>query len=174
MWTKRRRFPLGACAALALFGAFLGWRLGCVKHRPIVADWSATPLVEGSYEVVRVTGGDRLEVRRAGSPSRRVYVVRLLGVGVADHRFKAPARKWLKRRLAGDFCRLEFDKRRLDRQGAFLAYLYVGEALINEELIREGLAAVDLKPDDSAQIARRLDDAQADAIAAKRGVWAEP
>lgn len=171
MWAKRRRFPLRACAVLALIAAFFGWRIGCRHDRPISADWSSTPLAEGDYEIIRIPSGDKLEVRRAGESARRVFLVRLLGIKLEDRSFEARARECLQRRLASTVCRLEFDKRRLDREGAFLAYVYVGDELLNEALVREGLASIDLKPDDSSQIARRLSDAQAEAKAARRGIW---
>jgi micrococcal nuclease len=173
MWPKRRRLPLRACAALALVTVFLGWRVGCANRRPTVADWSSSPLAEGEYEVARVVSGDSIEVRRAGAARGRISSIRLLGIELADARFDAPAKDLLQDRLAGGYCRLEFDKRRLDRKGGFLAYLYVGEVLLNEELVREGFARLDLKPDDSAPTARRLSNAQTDAQESRRGVWAD-
>lgn len=172
LWPKRRRFPLGACAALIIAGVFLGVRTGCAAKRP-TADWSSSPLVEGDYEVARVVAGDRIAVRRRGESRGRVFPVHLLGIALADRRFEKPAREFLQSRLAGGGCRLEFDKRRLDGEGAFLAYLFVGDALLNEELVREGLARAATEPDDSPPIARRLANAERQAKAAGRGMWSE-
>jgi micrococcal nuclease len=169
---SRRRFPLRACLALALLIALLTWRGACMRSDALRATWTSPPLAEGEYQVLAVAAADTLELRRgAGKPAARV---RMLGVsaGNSDRRIAETSRQWTKRRLEKGVCRLEFDKRRLDGEGAYLAYVYVEGALLNEELLRAGLARADARPDDSPSLARRFARAEAEAQAARRGIWA--
>ncbi|REK17296.1 MAG: thermonuclease [Planctomycetota bacterium] len=101
----------------------------------------AEPLAEGMHGVVRVVDGDTIIV---GSDS----VVRLIGVDTPetvkpDHPvepFGPEATKFTRQFLAGGTARLEFDRERVDRFGRFLAYVWVGDRMLNEELLRAGLA----------------------------------
>ena len=68
--------------------------------------------------------------------------------------------------------RLEFDRERIDRYGRFLAYVWVGDQLLNEELLRAGLARGLFEYPYSEQKKRRFRAAQAEAQAARRGIWA--
>ena len=181
MFRGRRRFPLNATAAVALVVFIAACRGACSHRDAFNASWSSAPLAEGQYEVTRVESADLLELRRArrsgdGAAARRSVRVRLLGVAAGDDSANSPvasrARNWMQDRLSAGTCRLEFDKRRLDGEGAFLAYVFAGDSLLNEELVRAGLARAEAKPDDSSQIARRIARAETEAKAARRGVWA--
>lgn len=79
--------------------------------------------------------------------------VRLLGVKIGDD---AQARKWLATNVLGQRIHIERDKRRRTMDGAQLGYVYLGDVLINAELIRQGLARHDSYPGDSESYARRL------------------
>jgi micrococcal nuclease len=105
--------------------------------------------------------------------------VRLLGIDTPETvKPNAPVEPWgpeatefTKRLTAEGNVRLELDKRRIDRYGRSLAYVYVGDRLLNEELVRAGLARVSVYPGDSATIERRLRAAEAEARKAERGIW---
>jgi len=75
------------------------------------------------------------------------------------------------RLVGGKKVKLEFGKQREDRDGRLLAYVFVGQILVNEELLRQGQAHL-FRP-----IANRYKDrlfkAQEEAIAAGRGIWAK-
>ena len=66
---------------------------------------------------------------------------------------------------------MRLDRRRIDQYGRYLAYVYVGDAMLNEELVRAGLARVSTYSGDSAPIERRLLRAQDEARQAGRGIW---
>ena len=69
--------------------------------------------------------------------------------------------------------RLRFDRRRKDRFGRWLAYVYVGNQMLNEELVRAGLAKVKVYPGDSTILGRRLELAEELARDARRGIWSD-
>jgi len=150
-------------------------------------DWlfreDSAPLTAGPCEVVRVVDGDTIIVRQQSQPPDRPRVrearVRLLGIDTPETvKPNAPVEPWgpeatefTKRLTAEGNVRLELDKRRIDRYGRSLAYVYVGDRLLNEELVRAGLARVSVYPGDSATIERRLRAAEAEARKAERGIW---
>ncbi len=72
---------------------------------------------------------------------------------------------------AGKRVRLEPDGDRTDRYGRQLALVYVGEILLNEELIRQGLATAELQYRYSKEMKTRFQAAEYEAQKAKRGIW---
>jgi endonuclease YncB( thermonuclease family) len=68
---------------------------------------------------------------------------------------------------------LRFDRRKLDDDDHVRAYVSVQRELLNEELVRRGLAKAQHQRGDSASIARRIRQAEEEARAANRGRWAE-
>lgn len=170
----RRRPPTAAVLGLAIV-AVVGARLAYVYSFPPPDSASRELLHEGPCEVVKVVNGQTLLVRQAAVPADgREAVksvgrqVRLLGIETDQ----PAAAKLLETLIADQECRLKFDKRRIDREGHMLAYVYAGQALVNERLVEEGLARASDYPGDSASIAKRLYAAQSKAKAAKRGLWA--
>ena len=104
--------------------------------------------------VSSIVDGQTLEVApRAGGPSIHV---RLLGIKLSHD---AQARKWLTANVVGQNIRLERDKRRRASDGAQLAYVYLGDSLVNAELIRLDYARHDSYPGDSASYSRQLREA---------------
>jgi endonuclease YncB( thermonuclease family) len=120
----------------------------------VAARWRATAtssdadLPEGRYEVVAVQRADVIEL------ANRVEV-RLLGVAATGDpnspqstasRTERSARALAFTRdfVAGGDVRLQFDRTRVDSADRYLAYVWVdgprGERLLNEELLRAGLA----------------------------------
>lgn len=130
------------------------------------------PLAEGFHTVVRVVDGDTLLL---ADDSR----VRLIGADTPetvkpDH----PVEKWgpeatafTRFFVAGGRVRLQFDRERVDRYGRYLAYVWVGEKMLNEELIRSGLARASLGFNYSSAMKRRFKAAQEEAKMAGRGIW---
>jgi micrococcal nuclease len=131
-------------------------------------------LVEGLHEVRRVVDGDTLLLESGAR-------VRLQGIDTPetvkeDH----PVEPWGPE--ANDFTkdfvreadgrvRLTFGLERKDRYDRFLAFVWNGEQLLNEELVRAGLARAKLGYRYSGTMKRRLADAQEDARTLKRGIW---
>jgi|SRR5690349_15096528 micrococcal nuclease len=134
--------------------------------------------------VVYVVDGDTIHVQ-LGS---RLEKVRYIGVNAAEiphrsHPAKAgapyfphtPAAGEAAKRInidlvGGKSVRLEFDRRRRDDYHRLLAYVYVGELMVNAEMVRRGYAEVMSVPPDFRHRALFVK-LQEDARAAGRGLW---
>ena len=122
----------------------------------------------------RVIDGDTFV---CSADSTRV-TVRLLGVD-APERGQRPygqeATRFLQRTLPpGTVVRIERDVRERDRYGRLLAWVWTGdEGMLNEALLRAGLAVVDIQPP-NVRHAERLRDAARAAREAGTGLWATP
>jgi micrococcal nuclease len=142
------------------------------------------PLEEGDYDVLRIVDGDTLLVRErdeTASKRRREEGLRLRLLGIdcpesvkPDH----PVEPWgpeatafTHRFVSSRVVRLQFDKRQIDQYGRCLAYVYVDDRMLNEELVRAGLARVSTYPGDSATMARRFRAAEREAREQARGMW---
>ena len=73
--------------------------------------------------------------------------------------------------VEGRDVRLEFDHERTDRYGRILAFVYVGDQLLNEELVRAGLSPAETRFPYRQRMKRRLINAEREARTAKRGLW---
>lgn len=189
MWGKYRRWPrfklLALIATTIALGGWLylraagdnGLRLGAFSEPTAVAR-------TGECEVLAVIDGDTLLVRQsARSEQEQDFVgkVRLLGINTPEtvERDRAPqpwgaeATQFLRDKTAAGMVQLELDKRRIDRYGRCLAYVYVGNVHLNEELVAAGLARVHTYPGDSMTINRQLLKAQDAARGRERGIWSK-
>jgi len=96
--------------------------------------------------VVRVVDGDTIDVQLAD----RVEKVRYIGVNTPEihHPIKGEepggreAAVVNRRRVAGRHVRPELDVRTRDRYGRLLAYVWLGDTMVNAELVRRGYAQV--------------------------------
>lgn len=110
----------------------------------LVAGSAAGAPIEGT--VVRVVDGDTIEVRLAA----RVEKIRYIGVNTPEihHPIKGEepggreAAEVNRRLVGGRHVRLELDVRTRDRYGRLLAYVWVGDTMVNAELVRRGHAQV--------------------------------
>lgn len=136
-------------------------------------------LREGNCEVVRVIDGDSIVVRQTivrpsdGQRTTSEATIRLLGIDCPefDEPLGGEATALTRRLLEDGDVTLRFDRRRLDRYERFLAYVFVGDRMLNVELVRAGLARVAVFPGDSQSQARLIRQAEAEATAAGRGIW---
>jgi endonuclease YncB( thermonuclease family) len=83
----------------------------------------------------------------------KTYRIRLLGVHVTN---VSSAEEWLQQHCVGKSLRLEFDKRRIDRDEAWLAYIYADKLFVNAELVRSAFAQHERYPGDSVPHAKML------------------
>ena len=128
-----------------------------------------------TYRVERVVDGDTLVL--VGGER-----VRLLGVDTPETKhptkpvqpFGPEASAYTTRLAEGATVRLVFDKERRDRYGRLLAYVYIGELFLNEELLRAGLATAELQYPYSSEMKKRFRAAEAEAKAARLGIWSLP
>jgi len=173
----RRRFrPLRASTALLLvvllaWAAFRLWQIWPAAAGP-------DALSEGLYEVARVVDGDTLLLTNHAR-------VRLIGVDTPETvKPDAPVEPWgpeatafTRAMVASREVRLQFDRERIDRFGRFLAYVWVEDQFLNEELLRAGLARWEPQYHYSQSMKTRFRKAQQEAQRAQRGIWckaAEP
>ncbi|GJM15906.1 MAG: hypothetical protein DHS20C13_12330 [Thermodesulfobacteriota bacterium] len=74
--------------------------------------------------------------------------------------------------VQGKKVKLEFDEQKYDVYGRILAYVYVDDLLINEKILREGLATVlIIEPND--KYSEIMQDSVDEARKEKRGIWGE-
>jgi len=125
-------------------------------------------------EVVRVVDGDTIEVELEGE----VEDVRYIGVDTPEtvdpdepvQCFGPQASDFNKRLVAGEDVTLVFDHELRDAYGRLLAYVYVGDVLVNAELVARGFArTLEIAPNTSK--AGRLARLEARAGGAGRGLW---
>lgn len=98
-----------------------------------------------SGPVLRVLDGDTIEVELGGERER----VRYIGIDTPEMGDERPEiralaleARWANARLVeGRRVRLELDVEKRDRYGRLLAYVWVGDTLVNEALVRAGRAA---------------------------------
>jgi len=129
-------------------------------------------LAEGPARVERVVDGDTLLLVSGAR-------VRLQGIDAPETKHPdLPVQPWGPQasRFTADFIgerdvHLRFDRERIDQYGRFLAYVYVGDRMLNEELLRAGLARARLEYNYSDAMKRRFKAAQAEAKEAGRGIW---
>jgi micrococcal nuclease len=144
------------------------------QWRPELFERAAPRAVEsGTYRVARVVDGDTLVL---ADPAERV---RLIGANAPEsvkpnwpvEPYGPEAAAFTREFLAGGQIRLEFDGSPRDKYGRILAYVYVGDRMLNEELIRAGLARAEMQYHYSAAMKSRFRRAEAQAKAARRGIW---
>ncbi len=129
---------------------------------------------EGPHRVQRVVDGDTLLLEDRTR-------VRLIGVNTPEmttnHGGPEPwaveATKFTESFVEGKDVHLQFDRERLDQYKRTLAYVRVGDAMLNEELVRAGLARVPNRYRYSASTRRRFEQIRDEARAAKRGIWSD-
>ncbi|HWS44922.1 MAG TPA: thermonuclease family protein [Acidimicrobiia bacterium] len=153
-----------ATLVVALAGSIgWGWRSGARVAARIPA------------VVTRVVDGDTIVVAIRGRSEK----VRILGANTpetVDPRkpvecFGPQASAYTHRRLApGTRVSLETDAQMRDAYGRLLAYVYVGGARFDDELLRQGYARLLIIPPNGVH-ARALLEAELAARAAGRGLW---
>jgi micrococcal nuclease len=107
--------------------------------------------------------------------------IRLLGVDTPEtKRPEAPVEPWgpeahefTRAHVEGRDVRLEFDKERHDKYDRVLAYVYLGDWFLNEELIRAGMGRAITNHPYSEAMKRRFRAAERDARENRRGIWSE-
>jgi micrococcal nuclease len=130
------------------------------------------PSLEGV--VVRIVDGDTIHVQIGGRREK----VRYIGINTPEvhHPTKGAepggreASEQNRALVTGKRIRLELDVQDRDRYGRLLAYVWVGDVMINAELVRRGYAQVMTIPPNVRYQALFLK-LQRDAREAGRGLW---
>ena len=147
--------------------------LGCGSAMP--GPPTATPRVRA--QVIRVIDGDTIEVI-AGA---QVYKVRYIGIDTPETKhpskpvepFGPEAAAKNEELVGGKIVGLEKDVSETDRYGRLLRYVYVGDLMVNAELVWLGYAQVSTYPPDVRYQGLFLQ-LQWEARAAERGLWGAP
>lgn len=134
-------------------------------------------LLPGEYTVRRVVDGDTLLL------DHKQVRVRLQGIDTPETvKPESPVEPWgpeataFTRQFieeAGGQVRLEIDGETVDRHGRHLAFVWHGEHMLNEELVRQGLAEAELTYDYSREKKDLLRAAENEARSANRGIWSD-
>jgi micrococcal nuclease len=144
------------------------------QWRPELFRRAAPPALESeTCRVARVVDGDTLLL--AGTKERG----RLIGADTPETvKPNWPVEPWgpeaaafTRDFLSGGEVRLEFDGPARDKYERKLAYVWVGDRMLNEELIRAGLARAKLQYEYSAVVKERFRRAEGEAHSAHRGIW---
>ncbi len=148
---------------LAAAGAVIAFRLWETVRSPAPDFDFQSP---GPYRVERVEDDGSL-VLAGGIPLRLIGIV----FGSSGQESPGAAVEFLRSQTDDRELFLEFDRERRDRRGRILAYVTVDGLLLNEELIRAGLARIDVGVLLNTSMASRFRRAQEEARLAERGIW---
>jgi micrococcal nuclease len=159
-------------AVLLVCLAILVWRATTTSERLP----PPTSLEEGIHAVRRVVDGDTLLLESGAR-------VRLQGIDTPETVLEnSPVEPWGPEASAftkafiadsNQKVRLTFSLERKDRHERFLAFVWHGDVMLNEELVRAGLAHARLDYRYAATMKRRLAAAEQEARGAKRGIWSD-
>jgi micrococcal nuclease len=145
------------CLNLYVINAFILLTLSFIVSTPAFS--------QESGRVQKVFDGDTVLL----SDGRKV---RYLGINTPEQGepFYLEAKRLNKSLVLGKDVRLEFDKKRKDKYGRILAYVYVGRQMVNARLIEDGLAHAFFIPPNQKHNALLLR-LQASAKERKAGIW---
>lgn len=175
---RRNSWPqlLTALAVLVVVG-LRAWSEREAFEQPASQETRSTSgrLEPGEYRVLRVIDGDTLLLEFA-----RIRV-RLQGIDTPETvKEDTPVQAWgpeatqYTRRFVQDAdgrVRIEVDGEAVDRYGRPLVFVWHGNRMLNEELVRQGLARAKLSYDYGEAKKQRLRDAQSEAETHHRGIW---
>lgn len=131
---------------------------------------SATPeTASDEVRVTRVIDGDTIEIE-GGKRLRYIGIDTPEISGNNPDCFGREAYEKNKELVEGNIVRLEKDVSETDRYGRLLRYVYKGDTLINDLLVREGFASAYTYPTDVKYKDRFLE-AQAEARNNNKGLW---
>lgn len=162
----RRRSPLLVIVVLLL--------LFLLRRGQLLEEFPPAPIAEGEYRVERVIDGDTLLLTNGQR-------VRLIGVDTPEtvhpdrpvEPFGREATEFTREAIAsaGNVVRLQLDRQRLDKYDRVLAYVWVGDQLLNEELIRAGLGRAQPQYSYWSTMKNRFLKAEEEAKAQRKGIW---
>ena len=119
-------------------------------------------------EVKRVISGDYIKIEPDGR-------VKYAGINVpsAEDPLGAKTMELNRKLVDGKKIRMRFDETEKDKEGRWLAYVFVDGEMVNKRLVAEGLAYVSLKAGER-RYAQELLAAQAEARDSGLGLWEKP
>lgn len=169
--SRARRLPrsLKTFIGLIAVACFVGYQLSQTlpTNRPFSFETARR------YAVERIIDGDTLLLTDGTR-------IRLIGVDTPETKHPnrpveplgPEATEFVKQHIQGQTISLQFDRERRDRYQRVLAYVYVGEWFLNEELIRAGFSRAETGYPYSNLMKKRFQKAEADARDNHTGIWA--
>lgn len=175
----------GILCAVLLLGLFLMSLLKSRNRLPVISIilmivlisllFSACQEDKGIIVVNRVVDGDTIEVKMGETKEK----VRLIGIDTPEtvhpekeeEPYGKEASDFTKERLNGQEIRLELDVEERDRYGRLLAYVWLGDEMFNDTLLREGYARLATFPP-NVKYVERFTATQKEARESQRGLWA--
>jgi len=168
---KRSQQIIGLVIALLIVA--VRWWTG----EPLTDAPTSGDLAPGEYDVQRVVDGDTILLRQADARVRfqGIDTPETVKEGTAVESWGPEASAYTKKfvREAGGRVRLEFDGEPTDQYGRYLAFIWSGDRMLNEELVRQGLARAKLGYDYSNAKKNLLRRAQDEARRERRGIWSK-
>ena len=130
---------------------------------------ATTPAATGTVRVARIIDGDTIVISTGQH-------VRYIGIDTpemtpAPEPFAKAATEANRQLVEGKAVRLEKDVSETDRYGRLLRYVWVDGTMVNQELVRRGLAQAKAYPPDT-RYQLLLEATEAEARLAGRGIWA--
>ncbi|MDR1384153.1 MAG: thermonuclease family protein [Planctomycetaceae bacterium] len=132
---------------------------------------------EGEYKVVRCVDGDTVDILFAKNKVR----IRLIGANTPEtvkrntpvEPFGPEASRFTKKMIAehGNRIRITYDGTMTDKYGRTLAMVWLGDVLLNELLIKNGLAKAELQYHYSQAMKDRFQAAEKEAKRKRLGIW---
>ncbi len=154
---NKQRIVLFSILPFLLVPAFVsaGYLLVTNLSDPTPEELAASPTVEAT--VTRVLDGATIEVDLAG----QTFQVRYVGVALPEPVISTialslpnplydKATSFNRDLVQGQIVRLERGQSHLDTEGRLLRWVWVGERLVSEALVRQGLSQVDVAAPDNA------------------------
>ena len=124
----------------------------------------------GSCTIHRISDGDGFRC----TDGRRVRLIGIDSPELEQRPFGAQAQQALLLLLPlGATVRLETDASQMDHYGRELAYVWTGDTLVNEAMVRDGWAVIYTVPP-NVKYAERLARAQKEARTRGAGLWSGP
>ena len=141
---------------------------GCGEAKP-----SSVPGRE-SVQVERVVDGDTFEVKLRGQKEK----IRMIGIDTPETKkpntpvmyYGQEAYAYTKKRLEKKRVELEWDVDQRDQYGRMLAYVWIGDELLNRTLVQEGYARIYTFPPNVKYVEQFKKD-QEEARKQKKGLW---
>ncbi|MEK6843225.1 MAG: thermonuclease family protein [Candidatus Micrarchaeota archaeon] len=150
-----------------IFGIFLLiFLLGCTEKQQ-----SANPSVliqnQQIFEVNRVIDGDTIEI----DSGKKVRLICINTPEVGEYGYEE-AKEYLTRRILDKKVRLEKDVSETDKFGRLLRYVFLEDAFLNGELVKNGFAEIVRYPPDTSRC-DELERLETDAVNKKLGIWSD-
>lgn len=123
-------------------------------------------------EVTSVIDGDTFRIRtdEGNTEKVRLLLIDTPEIGDVPEPYALEARDYAEELLAGQVVHLEFDESERDQYGRLLAYAYVDDQMVNELLLKKGLARVAVFPPDTMYV-EDFREIESKAREAKLRVW---